>query len=139
LTRHAAAAQFWHEALELEKRLADDRRAQHRYNAACAAALAGCGQGKDDPRPSDDQKANLCRQALDWLSAELGTWAKLLATANNQQRGGIVEILKHWQHDRDLSGIRDDAELAKLPEAERAAFRKLWADVDELLKKASRP
>jgi hypothetical protein len=42
-------------------------------------------------------------------------------------------------HRRHLAGIRDDAELAKLPEPERVAFRKLWADVDALLRKASRP
>jgi hypothetical protein len=88
--------------------------------------------------PSRDQKIKLRQQALDWLTAELGAWAKLLATAKNEQRGGIVNTLEHWQRDIDLAGIRDDAELAKLPETERAAFRKLWADVDALLKKASR-
>jgi serine/threonine-protein kinase len=137
LTRHAAAARLWQEALELDPKLGDDRQAPPRYDAACAAALSGCGQGKDDPPPSDEQKAKLRQQALDWLTAELGAWAKLLATANKQQRGGIVETLEHWRQDIDLAGIRDDAELAKLPEAERAAFGKLWADVDALVKKAA--
>jgi serine/threonine-protein kinase len=138
LTRHAAAARIWQEALELDPKLSDDRQAQHRYNAACSAALAGCGQGKNDPPPSDEQKTKLRQQALDWLTAELGVWAKLLAAANDEQRGGIAKILEHWHQDVDLAGIRDDAELAKLPEAERVAFHKLWADVDALLKKASR-
>jgi tetratricopeptide (TPR) repeat protein len=139
LTRHAAAARFWQDALELDPRLVDDRQAWHRYNAARAAALAGCGQGKDDPPPSDDQKTKLRRLAFDWLTAELGAWTKLLATAKKEQRGGIKETLQHWQQDTDLAGIRDDTELAKLPEAERVAFRKLWADVDVLLKKAAQP
>jgi hypothetical protein len=139
LTRHAAAARLWKEALEADPRLAENRNVQHRYNAACAAALAGCGHGKDDPRPSDEQKAKLRRQALDWLTAELSAWAKLLATANNVQRAAIARTPQHWQLDSDLAGIRDDAELAKLPEPERAAFRKLWADVDALLKKATQP
>src|SRR5262249_39988333 len=56
IARHAAGARLWQEALESDPRLADNRQAQHRYNAACAAALAGCGQGKDDPPPSDHQK-----------------------------------------------------------------------------------
>jgi tetratricopeptide (TPR) repeat protein len=137
--RYAAAARLWQEALELDPRLGDDRQALHRYSAACAAALAGCGQGRDDPPPSDDQKSKLRRQALDWLTAERSAWAKLLAMANEEQRGGIVKTFEHWRQDPDLAGIRDDAELGKQPEAERVAFRKLWADVDALLKKALRP
>ncbi len=139
LTRYAAATRLWQEALAVDPKLADDRRAQHRYNAGCAAALAGCGKGKDDPLPSGDQKTKLRQQALDWLTAEFGVWAKLLGTVKKEQRGIIVNTLEHWQQDTDLAGIRDDGELAKLPEAERAAFRKLWADVGVLLKQASRP
>jgi hypothetical protein len=44
--------------------------------------------------------------------------------------------LQHWQKDPDLAGIRDQAELAKLPAEERAAYVKLRADVAELLKRA---
>jgi hypothetical protein len=141
LTRYTTAARFWQDALEADSRLGDDRQAQHRYNAACAAAQAGCGRGRDDPLPSDDQKTKLRNQALDWLTAELGAWAKLLEleTAKNEQRAVIVNTLKHWREDAELAGIRDDAETAKLPEPERAAFRKLWADVDALLKKAAHP
>ena len=47
--RHAAAARFWAEALAADPKLGDDRQAGHRYNAACAAALAGCRPG--DGRP----------------------------------------------------------------------------------------
>lgn len=36
----------------------------------------------------------------------------------------------------DLSGLRDAASLAKLPEAEQTACRALWAEVEALLKKA---
>ena len=45
---HATAARLWAEALAADPKLGDDRQAQHRYNAACAAALAGCwaGQGR---------------------------------------------------------------------------------------------
>jgi serine/threonine-protein kinase len=139
VTHYAAAARLWQGALELNPKLGDDRQAQHPYNAACAAALAGCGRGKDDPPPSDQQKTKLRHQALDWLTAELGVWAKLLETAKEEQRRFIAETLKHWREDTDLPGIRDGAELAKLPETERVAFRKLWADVDALLKKAAQP
>jgi hypothetical protein len=32
--------------------------------------------------------------------------------------------------------VRDDAGLAKLPEAEQRAWRKLWADIEALRKQA---
>ena len=51
--RYSAAARLWAEALEADPKLADSRQAQHRYNAACAAALAGSGRGKDDPAPDE--------------------------------------------------------------------------------------
>ncbi len=44
--------------------------------------------------------------------------------------------LLHWQKDADLAGLRDAAAVDKRPEAERAACRKLWADVAQLLDKA---
>jgi len=43
--------------------------------------------------------------------------------------------MQHWQQDTDFTNVRGDA-LAKLPEAERNEWRKLWEDVAELLKKA---
>src|SRR5204863_1509606 len=41
--RYAAAERFYAEAFEAKPELAKDLRNGHRYNAACAAALAGCG------------------------------------------------------------------------------------------------
>jgi len=49
----------------------------------------------------------------------------------------IAPTLQHWKADTDLAGIRDEKELAKLPEEERAAFKKLWIGVDQLLTKAA--
>ena len=48
---HAASARLFAEAIANDPRIGDDRRMPHRYNAACAAALAGSGRGKDDPNP----------------------------------------------------------------------------------------
>ena len=45
-------------------------------------------------------------------------------------------MLKHWQKDGDLAGLRDKEALAKLPPDEQKAWAQLWADVAELLKKA---
>src|SRR5262249_32950061 len=46
-SHYAAAVRFYADAFAEQPQLAEDLLAPHRYNAACAAALAGCGQGKD--------------------------------------------------------------------------------------------
>jgi hypothetical protein len=45
-------------------------------------------------------------------------------------------VLRGWQADPDLAGLREEAALARLPEAEREACRKLWADVADVLHRA---
>ena len=47
--------------------------------------------------------------------------------------------LRHWQEDADLAALRDKAAVAKLPESEREACRRLWAEVESLLAKAAAP
>jgi hypothetical protein len=131
-----AAARLWAEALASEPRLGDDRQLQIRYNAACAAALAASGQGKEEPALDEAAKMKLRRQALDGLRAELTVWGKLFDSGRPQAAPTVVETLKHWTRDSDLSGLRDAEGLAKLPAEERAAFAQLWADVAALLEKA---
>jgi hypothetical protein len=53
-----------------------------------------------------------------------------------QARAAARQALTRWRNDPALVGLRDEAELAKLPEAERAACRALWADVSALVKRA---
>jgi tetratricopeptide (TPR) repeat protein len=130
--RYAAAARFWAEALEADRKLGDDRQALHRYNAACAAALAAAGQGKDDPPPDDDARAKLRNQALDWLRAERDAWTTVLKGAP-QARVLVAPFLEHWQRDPDLAGVRDPEALARLPETERMAWRDLWTHVGDML------
>ena len=50
-----------------DPKLADDRKAGHRYNAACAAALAAAGKGIDAGKLDDKDCRRLRQQALDWL------------------------------------------------------------------------
>ncbi len=54
-----------------------------------------------------------------------------------QTRDQLKKTLAHWKEERDLVGLREEAELAKLPDAERHACQVLWTDVDMLLKKAN--
>jgi hypothetical protein len=56
---HASSERLFAEALSNDPAFADDRQTQHAYNAACAAALAGSVQDKDDPRPDEAARAKL--------------------------------------------------------------------------------
>jgi serine/threonine-protein kinase len=133
---HASAARFWAEALAADPKLAADRKAQTRYNAACAAALAGCGQSKDAPPPDETAKTKLRKQSLAWLKDELAVWSKLLESGGSAARPLVTQTMEHWQSDPDLAGVREEAELAKLPEPEREAWRKVWGEAAGVLKSA---
>ena len=80
-----------------EPKLGDDHRAGYRYNSACAAALAGCGQGMDDPKPHAAARSRLRGQALDWLKAERAAWAKVLDAGDAQARSVVAQNRRHWQ------------------------------------------
>jgi serine/threonine-protein kinase len=132
--RYQSATRLYAEAFAAQPTLADDLQAAHRYNGACAAALAAAGQGRDTPRPDDKERARLRRQALGWLRADLALWGKEAEKGTPEARREVREKLLHWQKDPDFAGVRDAA-LEKLPEAERLEWKKLWGAVAALLKK----
>jgi tetratricopeptide (TPR) repeat protein len=134
--RFAAAAQFYKQAFAAEPKLAEDLKMGHRYNAACAAALAGCGQGKDAAQFGDKECARLRRLALDWLRADLEAWGKVLQKEPDNARPIVVQQMRHWLADADLAGVRVDHTLAKMPEPERPAWQKFWAAARDTLARA---
>jgi serine/threonine-protein kinase len=136
---HGAAARFYAEAFAAEPKLAE-RLDSHRYNAACAAALAGCGQCKDADKLDGKERARLRRQALDWLRAELEAWGRLLDKEPDQARSAarVTKVLRHWLTDADLAGVRGPEALAKLPEAERRPWQELWGRVADTLARAKK-
>jgi serine/threonine-protein kinase len=109
---------------------------ENRYNAACIAAQAGCGQGQDEFPLREPTRARWREQALAWLRADLALWTKQLASDQPKDRAAARFMLEHWRRDADLTGLREEAALTRLPAAEREACRRLWADVDGLLKQA---
>jgi hypothetical protein len=109
-----------------------------RYDAACAAALAGCGQGKDAVGLGEQERARLRKQALDWLRDDLNAWRDVLEKGPVKARPVIVGQMQHWRKDKALAAVRGPEALASLPEAERPAWRKLWADVAATLDRANR-
>jgi hypothetical protein len=135
--RYAAAAGFYTGAFAAQPKLAEDLRCGHRYNAACAAAQAGCGQGKDAKDLAEKQRARLRKQALDWLRADLAARNEVLKKGPAGARAVVVQTMQHWLKDADLAGVRGPEALAKLPEAERPAWQELWADVAGTLDRAA--
>jgi serine/threonine-protein kinase len=131
-----AAARFFEEALRAQPAMADDLKAAHRYNAACAAALAGCGLGHDVASLSEPARARWREQALAWLRADLAAWAKQLASGRPEARAEVRRMLEYWQRDSDLAGLRDAAALARLATAEQEACRQVWAEVQKMLGQA---
>jgi tetratricopeptide (TPR) repeat protein len=133
--RPHGAAGLYAAAFAGQPALAEDLQPGHRYNAACTAALAGCGQGKDATDLGETGRARLRRQALDWLRADLDAWRRLVEKGPEQARPAVVQQMQHWQQDSDFAGVRGAA-LAPLPEAERHDWQRLWADVADTLARA---
>ncbi len=133
---YAAAARWYSQAFGAQPALANDPATGYRYAAACAAALAGCGRGKDADGLSDEGRARLRRQALDWLRADLEAWHRLLDEDPVRAGPDAKGELEHWLGDRDLAGVRGDEALARLPEAERPDWHKLWLEVRARWKEA---
>lgn len=100
-----------------------------RYNAARNAALAS------SPADSSSAAARqaLQKQAIDWLRADLVFWTEYIRGSDAALRQLAVETLRHWQRDRDLTAIRDQARIAALPDSEQPPLAQLWEDVAELL------
>ncbi len=105
----------------------------HRYNAACAAALAGTAQGEETNSIDDTARAELRYCALSWLQEDLGALARHLGSVHAGTADHVHKTLLHWQKDADLAAVRDPDSLRKLPETEQVAWRNLWAQVDALL------
>jgi tetratricopeptide (TPR) repeat protein len=134
--RYAGSCRFFADAFAHDAKLADDMQTQDRYNAACAAALAGRGQGADADPLDEAERARMRKQSLVWLRADLAFWTKEADSDKPADRQALRRTLNHWQWDADLSGVRDPAQLAKLPADEQEAWKKLWTDVQALLDKA---
>jgi hypothetical protein len=130
---NGAAARFYDQAFAAEPKLV----APNRYSAACVAALAGCGQGKDADKLDDKERYRLRRQALDWLRADLEANRLLLEKDGNKAGPNVAGNMRHWLADADFAGVRGLDALGKLPESERPPWQKLWNDVADVQKRAN--
>jgi serine/threonine-protein kinase len=121
----AAATRYAAGLFDTRPAVAGDVSRPVRYNAACFAALAGCGEGDDPDRPDDAERARLRRRALEWLRADLDAWSK-------RPGAPARRMMRHWQQDDDLAGVRDAPGLTRLPPDEQAEWCRLWAAVAAL-------
>jgi tetratricopeptide (TPR) repeat protein len=134
-----AAASLYEEAFADEPRLAEDGRSDLRYEAARAAAAAGCGRGKEKPALSEEARAQRRQQALEWLRADLALANRQLKGATPQARLALRQRFQKWQRDPFLAGLRDEPALTELPKAERQACLELWTEVEVFLVRARGP
>ncbi len=138
LKRYAAAARLAARGFADNPKLAEDFTDYRRYNAACCAALAGCGQGTDAP-PEPDRRAELRDQALAWLRAELAARAKQACSNKPGDRKTAADQCSWWLRDSDLAGVRPSGSGVSLPSAEWQTWDEFWAEVRTTLAFARRP
>src|SRR5262249_17940289 len=108
----------------------------HRYNAACGAALAGCGRGKDAASLTDEECARWRKQAQGWLRADLAAHGKRLQGGNAADRAEVRKRMQHWLADPHLAGVRAAEALPGPAGEEREGWTKLGAEGEALSHKA---
>jgi tetratricopeptide (TPR) repeat protein len=132
---HRTAVRLLADSFATDAKRANDLTTQHRYAAACSAALAAAGQAEDSRNLPDKLVSALRHQALRWLQDDLARYAQLARQDNPAMKKLVVQRLLRWQQAADLASVRDKDGLAPLPEDERKDWQQLWADVEGLLKK----
>jgi serine/threonine-protein kinase len=131
MNRTSTMARLYTEAFAAAPSLADDLGAGHRYSAARAAALAGCGHGADTTGLGEEERARWREQARQWLRADLAARAR--DVGSTATRGANRMALTRWRHEPDLAGLREPGELDKLTADERKECLALWAEVAAVL------
>lgn len=148
--RYAAAAQLYADAFAADPDLggrstagcaeraamekdAHDRaqvlKAEMRFLAARCAASAGCGTGIDGPGLSETERQRWRMQAREWLRADLAAWTGMADHGAGATPDLAGEMLKLWQGDPDLGGLRESDALDRLPEEERPNWSALWQQI----------
>jgi serine/threonine protein kinase/WD40 repeat protein/tetratricopeptide (TPR) repeat protein len=114
------------------------------YHAACAAVLAAAGQGVDADKLSARERASLRQRALNWLRADLKVYQLLYQRWmdgllppwwRDQEMRRLLNPLQDWLKDRSLADVRGAEALARLSDAEREGWQKLWEEVEALLQR----
>ncbi|HTU23366.1 MAG TPA: tetratricopeptide repeat protein, partial [Gemmataceae bacterium] len=127
---------YYADAAELFRTAFADRPAlaeTHRIYAACAAALAGCGQGEGAEKLTEAERAGWRKQALAWLRSDLEVLRKRSERGSEGLRGDVRKTLRRCRDNPALAGLRDTKDIEKLPKQEGEAWRRFWDEVNEVL------
>ena len=131
--RTLAAARLCAETLARDPLLAAETRLDLRYKAACAAAAAGFGSGRDATRLDEGERANWRTQALAWLRDELASRKTKLANDSSEDRASLRTTLSRWRSSADLARLREPGSLQPLSDGDREAWATFWREVDHLI------
>jgi tetratricopeptide (TPR) repeat protein len=126
--RYRALSRLYADAFAAAPVLAEDLRAGHRYHAAFAAALTGCGRG-DAADIGETERSRWRKQAREWLLADLAACGRTLDHDPAAARSVVQRVLTNWREDPDLTCLRDPSELDRLAGDERKDWLALWAEV----------
>jgi hypothetical protein len=136
--RYAVAARLYGEAFAGNPKQVEELQNSARYNAACAAAKAGCGDGADAPADTAGRAA-LRAKALAWLRDDLTVLRKQGASSDAIERKQAADQLSSWQTNPDLEKVRPGPARIDMPGPERDEWDHLWADVPAALAEAQKP
>jgi serine/threonine-protein kinase len=128
----AMAADLYASALATQPSFADDLEAGNRFDAARAAALAGCGEGQGVAELDGEQRAALRKTARDWLTAEYNAFAERHRLGKRGDRTVVAVAVRSWLKSGDLTCVRDEPALGKLPAEEQRTWHALWEKVAAL-------
>jgi hypothetical protein len=112
---------------------AENLRGAVRYEAAAAAAKAGCGPSKDADSLDSRARAGWRSQAVDWLRADLALHTRLLHSGHAADRELVRGTLTEWKRGLWLACVREPSALVKLPAEELKLWIGLWGEVESLL------
>jgi eukaryotic-like serine/threonine-protein kinase len=135
-SHYVDAVGFFTAAFSAEPNLISNVRKSNRYNAACAAALASSGAGKDASRLDVAARLKLRQRTQEWLRADLELWQVMARSEEPMARQYVIQQLSQWQADPRLASIREAKPLELLPELERTSWRQLWLSVADLIQKS---
>jgi serine/threonine-protein kinase len=111
----------------------EDLNTECRYPAARCAALAGRGLGEDGAGLGAAERARWRKQARDWLRADLAVWSGRVDSKSRAARVLVGRLLRRWQTDPDLAGLREPDAVRSLPADEREECLALWKEVAAVL------
>ncbi|OWK35174.1 serine/threonine-protein kinase [Fimbriiglobus ruber] len=134
--RPLSLSRLYAAAFAIAPQLAEDLGTRPLAQAACAAALAGCGYGNDAVGTNELERVRWRAQARQWLREDLEANQKLLDREPAKTGTLVKKALNSLKDDIDLSCIRDPSALSRLPVDEQKECIRLWAEINDLLRRA---